>query len=58
MRRFGVRPKIVGRNGQQRTHGVMKKQEIYFGSNRNKPKLNLFWVTCGLLRETKKYFFD
>ncbi len=25
--------------------------------NRNKPKLNLFWLFIGLFRETKKHFF-
>jgi hypothetical protein len=34
-----------------------KQTNFFFGSNRNKPKHNLFWLIFGLFRETKKYFF-
>ncbi len=34
-----------------------KQSNIFFGSNRNKPKLNLFRLFIGLFRETKKLFF-
>jgi hypothetical protein len=34
-----------------------KQSNIFFGSNRNKPKLNLFRLFFGLFRETKKLFF-
>jgi hypothetical protein len=34
-----------------------KQTKINFGSNRNKPKLNLFRFTFGLFRETNKLFF-
>jgi hypothetical protein len=38
---------------------VSSKQSIFFfGSNRNKPKLNLFWLFFGLFCETKKKFFS
>jgi hypothetical protein len=33
------------------------KQKKNFGSNRNKPKLNLFRLIFGLFRETNKTFF-
>jgi hypothetical protein len=37
---------------------VFSKQKIFFfGSNRNKPKLNLFRLIFGLFRETKKFLF-
>ncbi len=36
---------------------MSSKQSIFFGLNRNKPKLNLFWSFFGLFRETKKHFF-
>ncbi len=34
-----------------------KQSNFFFGSNRNKPKLNLFQLFFGLFRETKKHFF-
>jgi hypothetical protein len=34
-----------------------KQSNFFFGSNRNKPKLNLFRLFFGLFRETKKLFF-
>jgi hypothetical protein len=34
-----------------------KRSKFFFGSNRNKPKLNLFRLFFGLFRETKKKFF-
>jgi hypothetical protein len=34
-----------------------KQSNVFFGSNRNKPKLNLFRLFFGLFRETKKHFF-
>ncbi len=34
-----------------------KQSNFFFGSNRNKPKLNLFRLFFGLFHETKKYFF-
>ncbi len=34
-----------------------KQSNFFFGSNRNKPKLNLFRLFFGLFRETKKHFF-
>jgi hypothetical protein len=34
-----------------------KQSNFFFGSNRNKPKLNLFWLFFGLFRETKKHYF-
>jgi hypothetical protein len=34
-----------------------KQSNFFFGSNRNKPKHNLFWFIFGLFRETKKLFF-
>jgi hypothetical protein len=34
-----------------------KRSKFFFGSNRNKPKLNLFRLFFGLFRETKKQFF-
>ncbi len=34
-----------------------KQSKFVFGSNRNKPKLNLFRLFFGLFRETKKHFF-
>jgi hypothetical protein len=34
-----------------------KQSNLFFGSNRNKLKLNLFWLFFGLFRETKKTFF-
>jgi hypothetical protein len=34
-----------------------KQTNHIFGSNRNKPKLNLFRLIFGLFRETKNYFF-
>ncbi len=34
-----------------------KQSNFLFGSNRNKPKLNLFRLFFGLFRETKKHFF-
>jgi hypothetical protein len=37
--------------------GCPRNNHIFFGSNRNKPKLNLFWLFFGLFRETKKQFF-
>jgi hypothetical protein len=30
---------------------------FFFGSNQNKPKLNLFRLFFGLFRETQKHFF-
>ncbi len=37
--------------------GVLETIKFFFGSNRNKPKLNLFRLLFGLFRETKKHFF-
>jgi hypothetical protein len=38
--------------------GCPRNKQIFFlGSNRNKPKHNLFRFIFGLFRETKKYFF-
>ncbi len=37
--------------------GCPRNNQIFFGLNRNKPKLNLFWLFFGLLRETKHFFF-
>ncbi len=37
--------------------GCPRNNEIFFGWNRNKPKLNLFRLFFGLFRETKKHFF-
>jgi hypothetical protein len=34
-----------------------KQSNFFFGSNRNKPKLNLFRLFFGLFHETKKHFF-
>jgi hypothetical protein len=34
-----------------------KRSKFFFGSNRNKPKLNLFRLFFGLFRETKKKIF-
>ncbi len=34
-----------------------KQSKFFFGSNRNKPKPNLFRLFFGLFRETKKHFF-
>ncbi len=34
-----------------------KQSNFFFGSNQNKPKLNLFWLFFGLFLETKKKFF-
>ncbi len=34
-----------------------KQSNFFFGSNRNKPKLNLFRLFFGLFRKTKKHFF-
>ncbi len=34
-----------------------KQSNFFFGSNRNKPKLNLFRLFFSLFRETKKHFF-
>jgi hypothetical protein len=34
-----------------------KQSNFFFGSNRNKPKLNLFRLFFGLFRGTKKHFF-
>jgi hypothetical protein len=34
-----------------------KQSNFVFGSNRNKPKLNLFRLIFGLFRKTKKHFF-
>jgi hypothetical protein len=34
-----------------------KQSNFFFGSNRNKSKLNLFRLFFGLFRETKKHFF-
>jgi hypothetical protein len=34
-----------------------RQSNFFFGSNRNKPKLNLFRLFFGLFRETKKLFF-
>ncbi len=34
-----------------------KQSNFFFGSNRNKPKLNLFRLFFGLFRETKQHFF-
>jgi hypothetical protein len=34
-----------------------KQSNFFFGSNRNKPKLDLFWLFFSLFRETKKHFF-
>ena len=34
-----------------------KQTKIIFGSNRNKPKQDLFRVCFGLFRETKNFFF-
>jgi hypothetical protein len=33
------------------------KQSFFFGSNRNKPKLDLFRLFFGLFHETKKHLF-
>jgi hypothetical protein len=35
-----------------------KQSNFFFGSDRNKPKLNLFWLFFGLFRKTKKHFFQ
>jgi hypothetical protein len=35
-----------------------KQSKFFFGSNQNKPKLNLFQLFFGLFRETKKHFFS
>jgi hypothetical protein len=35
-----------------------KQTNFFFGSNRNKPKHNLFQLIFGLFRETKKIFFQ
>ncbi len=37
--------------------GCPRNNQIFFGSNRNKPKINLFRLFFGLFRETKKHFF-
>ncbi len=34
-----------------------KQSNFFFGSNRNKQKINLFWLFFGLFRETKKRCF-
>jgi hypothetical protein len=40
-----------------RTRVSSKQSKIFFGSNRNKPKLGLFRLIFGLFRETNKLFF-
>jgi hypothetical protein len=47
--------KLVVRNIADRVSS--KQSNIFFGSNRNKPKLNLFRLFFGLFRETKYTFF-
>jgi hypothetical protein len=37
--------------------GCPRNNQIFFGSNRNKPKHNLFWFIFGLFCKTKKLFF-
>jgi hypothetical protein len=37
--------------------GCPRNNQIFFGSNRNKPKLNLFRLFFGLFCKTKKHFF-
>jgi hypothetical protein len=49
--------KYYGFNGWNLTRVSLKLSNLFFGSNRNKPKLNLFWLFFGLFRETKKQFF-
>jgi hypothetical protein len=34
-----------------------KQTKKFFGSNRNKPKHNLFWLIFGLFRKTKNLLF-
>ncbi len=38
--------------------GCPRNNQFFFGSNRNKPKLNLFQLFLGLFRETKRHFFS
>ncbi len=45
------------RNYYNRSRVSSKQSNFYFGSNRNKPKLNLFRLFFGLFHETKKQFF-
>jgi hypothetical protein len=35
-----------------------KQSKYFFGSNRNKPKLDLFWLIFGLFRATNKTLFQ
>ncbi len=35
-----------------------KQSNFFFGSNQNKPKINLFRLFFGLFQETKKHFFQ
>ncbi len=37
--------------------GCPQNNQVFFGSNRNKPKLNLLWLFFGLFRKTKTFFF-
>ncbi len=46
---------IMGTSGS--LIGCPRNNQIFFGSNRNKPKLNLFRLFFGLFRETKNIFF-
>jgi hypothetical protein len=41
----------------QSTVGCPRNNQIFFGSNRNEPKLNLFRLFFGLFREIKQIFF-
>jgi hypothetical protein len=51
-----VRSSVV-RSSVGEYKGVLETIKFFFGSNRNKPKLNLFRLFFGLFRETQKHFF-
>jgi len=47
----------IARNVMVLSRVSSKQTKIYFGSNRNKPKQDLFRVCFGLFRETKNKMF-
>jgi hypothetical protein len=51
------RVKMVGLPVRMNSRVFSKQTKKFFGSNRNKPKLNLFRLIFGLFRKAKKFLF-
>jgi hypothetical protein len=49
--------RINSRKVEELGVGCPRNNKFVFRSNRNKPKLNLFWLFFSLFRKTQKHFF-